>query len=128
MTIKAGYELKVTSWENDGDCYNTKSIQGLTKEGCLRLVMFCEEVSQSRWESNSALVENALKNETVKTLLTKHFSEDYDFKEEYLEDYTSELLYELIGNSYESDYPRVLESYEVYFHKEELHDLSKEFF
>lgn len=31
-TIKAGYRLTVTSWENDADNYNTKMIEGLTKE------------------------------------------------------------------------------------------------
>lgn len=27
--IKAGYQVQVTSWENDGDNYNTISIDGL---------------------------------------------------------------------------------------------------
>lgn len=29
--IKAGYQVTVTSWENDGDNYNTKIVQGLTQ-------------------------------------------------------------------------------------------------
>ncbi len=36
--IKAGYRLTVTSWENDGDNYNTKSQDGLTKEESVFLV------------------------------------------------------------------------------------------
>ena len=30
--IQAGYMLQVTSWENDGDNYNTITLTGLTKE------------------------------------------------------------------------------------------------
>jgi hypothetical protein len=31
-TIKAGIKLEITSWENDADNYNTKSITGLTED------------------------------------------------------------------------------------------------
>lgn len=32
MNIPSGYQLHITSWENDGDNYKTKIISGLTKE------------------------------------------------------------------------------------------------
>jgi hypothetical protein len=30
--IPAGYRITCTSWENDGDNYNTKTVEGLTRE------------------------------------------------------------------------------------------------
>lgn len=32
MNIPCGYQLHVTTWENDGDCYATKTISGLSKD------------------------------------------------------------------------------------------------
>jgi hypothetical protein len=37
-TIPAGYQVSVTSWENDGDNYRTETIPGLSKEGAQFLV------------------------------------------------------------------------------------------
>jgi hypothetical protein len=38
MIIKAGYRLSVTSWENDGDNYQTHSIDGLNEEKVKNLI------------------------------------------------------------------------------------------
>lgn len=47
--IPAGYRLTVTSWENDGDNYNTKIKEGLTLEQCRYYVDLCKLLkSQSR--------------------------------------------------------------------------------
>ena len=39
--IEAGYRLTVTSWENDGDNYNTKTVEGYTLEEVTFLVELC---------------------------------------------------------------------------------------
>ncbi len=38
---KAGYLIKVTSWENDADNYNTKEMQVETEDDAKALVKFC---------------------------------------------------------------------------------------
>lgn len=44
--FKQGYLLQVTSWENDADFYNTKTIEGLSKEQATWLVRFCELIAK----------------------------------------------------------------------------------
>lgn len=41
-TISAGYRLTVSSWENDGDNYNTKVLDGLSREECAFYVDLCK--------------------------------------------------------------------------------------
>lgn len=45
MKIKAGYKIEVTSWENDGDNYLTKSKEGLTKEQTQFYIDICNLMS-----------------------------------------------------------------------------------
>lgn len=42
MAIKPGYLLKITTWENDADNYNTKEIAGLKKSEAVFLIKVCE--------------------------------------------------------------------------------------
>lgn len=41
-SIKAGYRVHVTTWENDGDNYKTKTVEGLTENETHFLVEFCK--------------------------------------------------------------------------------------
>jgi len=45
MNIKPGYLLKVTTWENDGDNYNTVDIDGLTEEQVRFYIHVCKKFS-----------------------------------------------------------------------------------
>lgn len=45
--IPAGYRLTVTSWENDADNYNTKVVEGLSKEECQFQADFCKALKHS---------------------------------------------------------------------------------
>lgn len=47
-TIPAGYRVSVTSWENDGDNYNTEILEGLSKEAVMFIVAFCHKF----WSQN----------------------------------------------------------------------------
>lgn len=40
VLYKAGYLIRITSWENDGDNYNKKEVSGLTKEQAKETVAF----------------------------------------------------------------------------------------
>ena len=39
VLIPAGYRVEVTSWENDGDNYNTKSISGIKSESAVKFIV-----------------------------------------------------------------------------------------
>ncbi len=40
--IPSGYQLQITSWENDGDHYTTTITNGLTKEDCKFIIDVCK--------------------------------------------------------------------------------------
>jgi hypothetical protein len=40
--IPAGYRVTVTTWENDGDNYNTKTVEGLTESETEFVVKLCK--------------------------------------------------------------------------------------
>lgn len=52
--IPVGYQLHVTSWENDGDNYKTEIISGLSKEDTEFLVFIASEFG---WNQTTKLVE-----------------------------------------------------------------------
>lgn len=55
MIIKAGYKLSVTSWENDGDNYQTHSMDGLSEEMVKNLIKLVSLFkSESRSPNNFA--------------------------------------------------------------------------
>lgn len=48
--IPAGYRVTITSWENDGDNYNTKILEGLTVQQAKFYVDFAKLFTKSGWE------------------------------------------------------------------------------
>lgn len=40
--IKAGYQITITSWENDGDNYNNITLSGLTKARVTYIIAMCK--------------------------------------------------------------------------------------
>lgn len=45
--INKGYTLEITSWENDGDSYNTKFVTVKTKEEAAQIYKICTELFKS---------------------------------------------------------------------------------
>jgi len=45
--VKAGYLVKITSWENDGDNYKTVELDGLSEEGMKAYVAFAKLFTKS---------------------------------------------------------------------------------
>lgn len=128
-TIKAGYRLTVTSWENDGDHYNTKVSEGWTKDEVAFLVPFIKttcDLLGNEYEPEDSVIEKATskilkvvddhpsvhESDKLKCYFTPA-TEDEKSSEYYspLEG-VSELIYDFVGSS-ECSWTRVCESIKV---------------
>jgi hypothetical protein len=144
--IKAGYQLHVTTWENDADAYVTKIISGLTEEDTRFYIAWAqqfvsrhgwklkglgngantaEEILQSLqnaldicWPTNLALVE------TIQELLESEYSGDW----------AHELLCEdLLGYPVQecymskSHFTRVFESFKVFYIPVDIEQVTSKF-
>ena len=107
--IKQGYMLRVTSWENDGDCYNTKTFDGLTDVQAKSLVAFCEFLNrQDQIEANEIDFGNFIQqNSDFVGFSGWEGSMDQEFFEE--------LAYEVVGCGYETGMLRVCERWDVHY-------------
>lgn len=99
MTIKAGWMLQVTSWENDGDHYNTKTFYNLSKEDLDTKLAMCKELNKLGQAEATA--------DTFDSIATKLGITESDAVED--------MIYDLVGIAEYYDYLRVCESWKVYF-------------
>lgn len=130
-TIKKGYRLTVTSWENDGDSYSTKVIEGLT----LPQVKLMVEIAQLHRSKNGYpkgfgnMYEPSDKErkeyiEAMRTLLKKHPPEAHlDDVSEYIdtEDF-ADCAHEFVGDmfGYSEFYTRVYDKHTVEWIPEDI--------
>lgn len=132
--IPAGYQIQITSWENDADHYNTVIKSGLTKDTAKFLLRFaelfksannhrdpgfgnqCRDHDETDWDALST---------KFSTLVLKYPSalkeigwDTLDIKEDdYLRDAIHELHYELFGGSEYFSF-RVFDKAESYYYPE----------
>lgn len=141
MKIKKGYRVEIQSWENDGDCYNTKVIETESKKFVKLIVDVCK-VLKSRSNNNRCVGNMYDPNESelskikniVKPILIQNSEAVYDFYgndcniEENALDVFSELHYELCGGS-ENFYTRVVSKFSVSYSPVdiEIADVTAEF-
>lgn len=131
-TIPAGYQLLVTTWENDGDCYNTVSFSGMTFDDVVFYVKFLkvmQRIGQKTMNKALPIVKDAMEKDFNERLV-RSFIGANELEEEYtypLEDFIVDFTYETVGTGYESDHLRVVEDWEIYFHEKELVALTKQF-
>jgi hypothetical protein len=131
--IKAGYRITVTSWENDADNYNTKTLGGLNEHEAgyhvdlLKLIAgsHCsdETVFGNMYEPEDSEVEAFEK--AVTEVLEKHKKLEVEYDPL---DIAIDMLYKYTGGS--EDYlTRVVESIVVEFvpHEIIIEDVSKQF-
>lgn len=122
--IQAGYEIEVKSWENDGDNYNTKSIQGYNKADTAFIVEFVRLYSSKNARPNGGFGNMgdwdnqepryaAEKAVVVKHKDTSAFARAIFDKEE------ENPYYELFGAS-DTYQTRVLEYVKVFYHPEDV--------
>ncbi len=120
--IKAGYTLEVTSWENDGDCYNTKRLDGLRAKDVSWRFKFLKRFSQDN--------DHQLTEESVNALILLVDPNRYNneaITEELAYEVVNDVIYEMLGSTYESDYLRTFESAAVYYVEQDMLDLAAEF-
>ena len=126
-TIQAGYRLTVVSWENDGDNYNTKTIDGLSIERVRLLVDLCRlhasrNISRGFGNMYDANDDERLAYHTaIQDVLDKHpVSMDIDEAES--------ILYDLALQGGEF-YTRVLDKFKVEYipHQINLLDVTDQF-
>lgn len=148
-TIKAGYRLTITTWENDGDNYNTKVLEGLDKADVQFHVDILKLFDRSSWNGPNdfgnmyepsgdeiyrlavairkvAVKHEALVREKAEWLLDE-IGEDEDEQPEYM-DGAYDFLYDLgIGSG--EFYTRVCESIKVEYTPTDikLQDVTAEF-
>lgn len=118
--MRKGYALQVTSWENDGDNYNTITMDGLSKEDVPIIITFCT-LFYSKSNNNGGLGNSS-------------YSEQYlidtavgNFEKEYPELANQELQYDLGlgGNEYYA--ARVFDSVKVLYIPVDIEDVTKDF-
>jgi hypothetical protein len=119
--ILAGYTIEVTSWENDGDFYNTKRIQDLTLNAVTWLVELAKLIQARENRQDDLTQEEA---EDWFTNIRAKVGCTYDLEEPALDetyDYVSNIVYEMLG--YGEYGTRVLESYKVYYFPENVEEV-----
>jgi hypothetical protein len=119
--IKEGFMVRITSWENDGDYYNTKTFDGLDTTQTRNLVAFCKFLQKV----------DRIKCHDVQNIDFSKFEyfncyygfSGWDF--EATQDYFEELAYEILGCT---EYGmRVLEQFDVHFIEKDIPDLTTVF-
>jgi hypothetical protein len=135
--VSKGYTITCTSWENDGDSYNTKSMIVDSEKMALALYKMCTVLFQSENRTNSKGIGNSNDlDATVKNKISKFLKEypilldeeqqrelieieDEDEEEDFYADVCSNWIYELLGGS-EYYYCRVAEKTTVTYSPEDI--------
>jgi hypothetical protein len=124
--VSKGYTITCTSWENDGDNYNTKSIVVESKDKAEAIYKLCTILFKSENRSGSKGIGNPQDlDEDVQEKITNFFKkypilldedqhrelieiEDKEEEQDFYVDICAEWMYELLGGS-EDYYCRVAE-------------------
>lgn len=141
--IPAGYQLHITTWENDGDSYKTKILNGLKKEDVDFYLSIVKNFTSKndhrrRGYGNGSINEKDLENIISNALATSpHLSKDirdvWDAIPEnpdYKSDWNYESLTELLGTPEQYDdlyFCRVFESFKVYYIPTHINEVTSEF-
>ena len=114
LVIEKGYTLTVTSWENDGDNYNTESMTVETLEEARRIYRVCNELFKSDDEGG---VGNSMSGESEE-VIEEYIENNPELK--LTEGEIRDLSYDLMGSSEYYDY-RVCESVSVTYSPEDIY-------
>lgn len=127
--IKNGYQLSVTSWENDGDNYKTVVTNGLSEEDVKFLIHLGQNFSIKNNNNDDGYSDETVECFVEESLekfpnVTQSLAEEANnngrfFVEKYILSYASE--------GYEHEYCRVFDSYDVNFISSDCPDVTKQF-
>jgi hypothetical protein len=129
-TIKPGYRLSVTSWENDGDHYKTNVLEGLSKEKVQFYVdllsLFVSELHGNAYEPSAQELQVAVQAMTTVADLHRGTLEPEEYRQ-CTED-SCAFMHQFLGHS-ENYAFRVFDSMLVQFVPTEiiLQDVTSEF-
>ena len=134
--IKKGFQLNIITWENDGDCYNTTTLDGLDKENAQFLLAFCQMFKSGHniagCYGNMELYSHDIDDKLSLVNRTAILAAKYNQTEvlsylngitdttEAFEYITEIFVYELIGYAYESSCVRVFESATCFYIPEDI--------
>ena len=138
------YMLEITSWENDADCYNMKSLKNLSRdhvEFYIRVVKLFTSCNSYNGENrgfgstdlyttesavNAAIDSIVLEFMNNNKSVPKYWYVPVEERDEYFS--YIDFLFDLgLGAGYESDYRRVFDGFRVYEVPEELKDVTLDF-
>ena len=129
--IPAGYQLHITSWENDADNYKTTIHSGLLSEDVEYLLALLKNFGRKGKYGNDNIDADALLEIFEKTM--KKHPNTSDECEQFcpLEaDHAHDIMNELLGSpsdGYDSDFIRHFDSFEVFYVPHEIIDVSDQF-
>lgn len=152
MSFPKGYQLHVTTWENDGDFYQTEILSGLT-EADVRFYLDLANRFKSRNQSGKSGMGNGEVTakqllELAQDLITKHPGISRSIKldwidaidkvenhDEELDLDCAEMIYTLVTNiiGYPAEsidvmnFCRVFDSFEVYYFPEDVMSVTEKF-
>ena len=121
--IEIGYSMEIESWENDWDAHRIIVINGLTKERSqlyFDIAMLLKDrsfgLANSSWDDDKhESVVRATLMKHKNTLIELWNDDTIDIEnEEYIQDYFSEIVYEIVGSSKNYDTYRVVENVKIY--------------
>ena len=137
MNIKPGYLLKVTTWENDGDNYNTVDMDGLTAEQVRFYLHVCKKFGYDNDSETSG--NKGVHGEAFHVGMMEHIAayegevpadwqfvgdDDTDLDDEY---FYQDLLCDIGIQSTEYGYWRVFEDGEVFLVPEAIKNVTSQF-
>lgn len=149
MSIKKGYQLHITTWENDGDNYKTKVIDGLNKEDTQFYVELASLFTSRNNRANKGFGNGGITEcgdeyhnpcmENVVQAISKVVADNPNASKEITDHYISEdfdevyecLVEDLLGYTeqyYDEEYfCRVFESFKAYYFPQDVNEVTEEF-
>lgn len=128
--IKKGYQLRVTSWENDADNYNTVSLDGLSKEDVefyINFIKVFRELDLENRYDETVTDEEAHEfrekiSDIYKGTIPDKFEEWFDGDGHSIVDLSGNIL------SNNSEFTtRVYDFHEIYFFPDDVNDVTGDF-
>jgi len=123
--IPSGYRISITTWENDGDNYNTKVVYGLNKDFASFIVEFCRLFEHSHNVNDNYFGNIYEPNDYERKTLYKAIQTIIDKYESFPEDYCNnpegvlEYAYDL-GITSDEFFTRVVKDIKVEFIADEI--------
>lgn len=124
--IPAGFQLQVTSWENDADCYNTVTYSGLTREDCAFLIDVAK-LFQSRNRVTGGFGNQSPDEFEVDAAIDKIIAKHPGISAEYAATNFDSAIELVDGYGYESDYVRVYDTHQVFYYETPVANVTGDF-